>query len=213
MYSVLHFLVDARDQSQTISIWYWCNVNSNKHPLWPRCGEENLKSTALLNFESNGLKQKTPLGATPMSRSGHSDSPKCYQLCSDGLNFCCSVQMVSSDARLHPGFQLLLRMLVALVMVETRYKWSWPSFSVLIFWWLHSVTKLISNSCPERNTEFAALKSPPQSPHLNPLQGCGRVGDLHQGCANGKSIATAATVSMDQNLQHLVWKHAELCWY
>lgn len=62
------------------------------------------------------------------------------------------------------------------------------------------------------NTEFAALKSPPQSPHLNPLQGCGRVGDLHQGCANGKSIATAATVSMDQNLQHLVWKHAELCW-
>lgn len=38
------------------------------------------ESTALLNFESNGLKQKTPLGAAPMSRSGHSDSPKCYQL-------------------------------------------------------------------------------------------------------------------------------------
>lgn len=130
MYSVLRFRVKARDQSQTISIWYWCNVNSNKHPLCGGVEKRISESTALLNFESNGLKQKTPLGATPVSRSGHSDSPKCYQLCSDGLNFCCSVQMAGSDARLHPGFQLLLRMPVALVMVETlletRYKWSWP---------------------------------------------------------------------------------------
>lgn len=59
------------------------------------------EGTALLNFESNELKQKTTLGATPVSRSGHSDSPKCYQLWSDGLYFCCSVQMVGINSIKH----------------------------------------------------------------------------------------------------------------
>lgn len=199
MYSVLHFPVDARDQSQTISIWYWCNVNSNKHPLWPRCGEENLRKHSLVELWIKRAKAEDAVG-------------------------CCSYEPIRS--------QWLTKMLSTAHSSILAFSCSSGCWCHLL-WWRHFWRLVINEAdhvvfqCAHllmaaqrhkahlkqlSNTEFAALKSPPQSPHLNPLQGCGRVGDLHQGCANGKSIATAATVSMDQNLQHLVWKHAELCW-